>query len=115
MGVAKTLNLIGVCACGRRHDNVGYAPTQRHPVKWLCLACVPNGKAIYKMKTRTLDVYEEHALLEGGDAGGAYLESIGKTDLATLTEGEWCSFLERVLMTYGATMQKSFDAVKETF
>lgn len=40
---------------------------------------------------------EQAALIEGGKAGGAYLESIGKTDLVTLTEAEWDTFVEAVV------------------
>ena len=39
---------------------------------------------------------EMQAMTVGGQQGGAYLESIGKSDLAALTETEWglysCTF-----------------------
>lgn len=40
------------------------------------------------------------AMSVGGQEGGAYLESLGKTDLATLTEAEWDQFLEIIVTGY---------------
>ncbi len=36
----------------------------------------------------------------GGEMGGEYLDSINKTDLATLTEFEWQTFLDCVLKEF---------------
>lgn len=41
---------------------------------------------------------ERKAAVEGGNAGGAYLDGIGKTDLASLTEAEWAEFCTRVFV-----------------
>lgn len=38
----------------------------------------------------------DHVMM-GGDLGGAYLEDIGKTDLATLTQEEWLIFCARIV------------------
>ena len=43
---------------------------------------------------------ETAAMVEGGKAGGEYLESIGKTDLVTLTEPEWDTFVEVIVTGY---------------
>ncbi len=40
------------------------------------------------------------AMREAGKAGGAYLESIQKTDLVTLTGAEWDSFIEIAITAY---------------
>lgn len=40
------------------------------------------------------------ALLSTSDPAGSYLEQIGKTDLAVLTEDEWMSFLEVVVSAF---------------
>lgn len=37
---------------------------------------------------------EVAAMSAAGDAGGAFLDKLGKTDLATLDENEWMSFVE---------------------
>ena len=36
---------------------------------------------------------EQAAMVKGGQAGGRYLEQIGKTDLATLSDAEWALIL----------------------
>ncbi len=46
-----------------------------------------------------LTVHEGAALELAGAQAGAYLESIQKTDLATLTEDEWGMFLQTVFTT----------------
>jgi hypothetical protein len=44
---------------------------------------------------------DEAAVLKGGAVGGAYLDKIGKTDLAELNKEQWAMFLEKVV---GAAM-----------
>lgn len=48
---------------------------------------------------------ETEALSAGGETAGAYLESIDKTDLATLTGPEWSAFLGAVLEGYSVHMR----------
>ena len=43
---------------------------------------------------------ESEAVTVGGQQGGEYLESIGKSDLTTLTEAEWDCFLDAVVAGY---------------
>lgn len=43
---------------------------------------------------------EMQAMTVGGQQGGAYLESIAKSDLATLTETEWDRFIDAVVTGY---------------
>lgn len=43
---------------------------------------------------------EMQAMTIGGQHGGEFLESIGKSDLATLTETEWDLFLDAVVTGY---------------
>ncbi len=43
---------------------------------------------------------ENAAMAHGGQMGGEYLDSIGKTDLATLTVPEWHCFIEAVVTGY---------------
>lgn len=61
---------------------------------------------------------EAEAMTVGGQTGGEYLESIGKSDLATLTETEWDRFLDAVVTGYcdhlrelAAKDRKSLDAM----
>jgi hypothetical protein len=43
---------------------------------------------------------ERDAIAQAGAMGGEYLESLGKTDLARLSETEWLTFLEAVITGY---------------
>jgi hypothetical protein len=47
-----------------------------------------------------IEDWEKPAILYGGQMGGEYLDSIRKTDLATLNETEWQTFLECVCHNY---------------
>ena len=40
---------------------------------------------------------------------GEYLDSIGKTDLATLTDTEWLTFLEVVITAYQDELVRRLD------
>lgn len=73
---------------------------KRRPV---CGKCAPHALAGELMIDAT-DT-EEEGLAKGGEAGGEYLDSIGKTDLAVLTEAEWREFLCRVLGGYSDFMR----------
>ena len=43
---------------------------------------------------------ESEAMTVGGQQGGQYLESIGKSDLTTLTGTEWDCFIDAVVTGY---------------
>lgn len=101
--------LVGTCfVCKRRHDNIGVAPHERATIKWICWECLPamNAQRAYHMPRKRLDDYERRALEDGGNAGGAFLDEIGKTDLAELDEVEWSTFLSRVLVGYADSMRE---------
>lgn len=104
-----TNDLVGTCfICKRRHSNLGVAPHQRAPIKWFCDAHLGNTnlQKAYHMPRKTLDDFERRALEDGGNAGGAYLDEIGKTDLASLSEEEWSRFLSKVLVGYADSMRE---------
>jgi hypothetical protein len=46
------------------------------------------------------DEHEIAAIAAASPMAGEYLESIGKTDLATLTEAEWLTLLEVIITAY---------------
>lgn len=43
---------------------------------------------------------ESAAMIEGGRAGGAYLEGLGRTDLVLLSGAEWDTFVELIVTGY---------------
>lgn len=51
--------------------------------------------------------HEEAALEEASANGGEYLESIKKTDLATLTPEEWGLFVESIVIGFCDGMRKA--------
>lgn len=108
-------DLIGTCfICKRRHDNIGWAPHDRAPVKWVCWECLDdthNGvrsklSRIYHMPRKTLDEYERRALSEAIEGAGEILDEIGKTDLAEFDESECLRFCERILVGYADSMRE---------
>jgi len=44
--------------------------------------------------------YEIDALYKTSDEAGAHLDRIGKTDLATMTEEEWMTFIEIIVAKF---------------
>lgn len=114
--MTTTTDPIGTCfICKRRHDNLGFTTNSKtNPIKWLCWECLDdthNGirsklPKVYHMPKRQLDEFEARALEDGGNAGGEYLDSIGKTDLATLTEEEWATFWRLGFVAYSDSMRE---------
>lgn len=79
-----------VCTCCQRHAiGVGISDTtynKNEPIRWLCRECA--DIAMHIRSVRRLDPFELQALDGGVDAVGAYLGTIGKTDLAEMDELE---------------------------
>ena len=50
----------------------------------------------------SLEEWEMTAAIYGGAMGAQYLESINKTDLATLSPEQWATFLECICKNYHA-------------
>lgn len=87
-------------ACGLAYGNPGR-------LGWQCTDCLEAGVAAkaYTMTDKQYDEFETKALETSGQAGGEYLDAIGKTDLATLTREEWMCFLGVVQSSYGITLR----------
>ena len=49
---------------------------------------------------------EQAAMAAGGDAAGAYLESLGQSDLARLSPAEWRQLIEIVVTGYCDTLRE---------
>jgi hypothetical protein len=63
------------------------------------LYCYEKGPRMIDI-TKTEELARDHA----GTVAGEYLESVGKTDLATLTPDEWAIFLQCVIGEYQIKM-----------
>lgn len=91
--------------CGRQAIGIGYTDNpsrSSHPIMWLCddAECITIAKVSYSMKQDDFNRIESLAAGKGGNEGGAYLEQIGKTDLAVLTPDEWFEFCRRIVSGY---------------
>lgn len=74
----------------------------------VCLSCAPNSLAGAVMQEFTET--EEEAIAAGGAQAGAYLDSIGKTDLAELTPEQWTKFLGTFFHGYSVHMREAARA-----
>jgi hypothetical protein len=71
--------------------------------------CSRECARIFIMRKPDFAPDERAAALAGGDAAGAYLESIGKTDLATMTGPEWAEFCARLAKGYCDALANAAD------
>ncbi|WP_370677079.1 DUF6511 domain-containing protein [Pleomorphomonas sp. PLEO] len=78
--------------CQRRADGIGFAPDGRMPAVWVCNDC-GLGRARQAARMRDFDVVERRAFTWASRRAGAFLDTIGKTDLAVLTREEYEGFL----------------------
>lgn len=107
----------GPCfACLRRDDGIGYlSRRKRGQIIWSCRDHIHFAWKADVMSKGTRDVYEQRALKVGGEAAGAYLDSIGKTDLADLDEVQWMSFLRKMFDAYSHELSKQIEADEAPF
>jgi len=102
-----------VCAvCARREVGIGYGDYSRFkkpPILWLCddPECIDIAKATYEMKQDEFTRIESLAAGRGGEAAGAFLEQIGKTDMAQLTRAEWFEFCRRLVAGYRKALKNN--------
>jgi hypothetical protein len=55
------------------------------------------------------DEHEKAAIAAASPMAGEYLDSIGKTDLATLTDTEWLTLLEVIITAYQDELARRLD------
>jgi len=89
------------CVCHRRAEGIGIGSPQSP--RWLCKECSVMADDI--RRARRLDPFEVAALNDAGADGGEYLDSLGKTDLADLTEHEYREYVRRVVLGFGASIR----------
>ena len=53
-----------------------------------------------KVKMKEPNSFEIEGMYAASDIGGAYLEGIGKTDLVSMSQDEWMTFIERIVRGY---------------
>lgn len=70
-----------------------YEPVTSHPLVKAILAAFPGATLHMSDPTQT----EIEGMFAGANQGGAFLDQLGKTDLAALSPDEWMSFIEAVV------------------
>ncbi len=95
-----TYGVCGVCAC--QASGFGYAPSDRHRTMWVCddPDCLTIARGTYTMSQSDWNTIERDAIRQAGSQAGAWLDSIGKTDMAALTADEWDQFCKRMIGEY---------------
>lgn len=92
-----------ICAvCRREARGFGFDPAlgrvHGHPAAACSMRCLDLVFRACGMIDPTPN--ERAAIRRGGAMGGEYLESLGKSDLARLSETEWLTFVEAVITGY---------------
>ena len=107
------------CAvCGRQAaSSVLHGFFQRRGAHWFCADpyCHTAAEGLADMKPDELSEIELAALVDAGNAGGAYLDSIGKTDLATLTAEEYAAFIHAAFNAFGGSMRRRCAKIEVPF
>lgn len=88
--------------CRRRADGLGVQKGNR--IGWLCQQCADGGYGTrtIRMPVREFDRYEAGALRRAAQGrAGAYLDSLGRTDLADLHPQEWQHVCRLIIEDFG--------------
>lgn len=89
--------------CRQRADGLGVMV--KSCVGWLCQQCADGGYGMRAshMPVRQFDRYEEGALRRAAEGrAGAYLDMLGRTDLASLHPDEWRHVCRLIVEDFGA-------------
>jgi hypothetical protein len=93
-----------ICAvCRREGRGFGFHPAFiRRPGRPSAACSMTCLHIIAERKRAMIDPTpnEQAAIRHGGDMGGEVLDSLGRTDLALLTETEWLAFVEAIVTGY---------------
>jgi len=65
------------------------------------------------LSKKQFDIYETAALQAGGEAAGAYLDSINTTDLAELDQAAFLCFFAKFMGGYEDKMKSVFEGMVE--
>lgn len=99
-------------ACKRHAIGLGIGNPGGSP-RWICEDCVPLARELRAVTK--FDQYELIARRDAGDKAGEFLDAIGKSDLADMTEGEWLEFLGKVINEFGLSIRRQVSEMSAPF
>ena len=109
------------CVCRSQSMPLGYRPSlpigEALPLIWVCAdpICQSLITKVYGMPSEKLVAYEKKAALSAGDAAGQFLDEIGKTDLAAMSQDEWHEFLGHIVLGYQSELQRMIQEDEAPF
>lgn len=85
---------------------------ENEPLVRAILEAFPGARILTQREKLMVDPspHEIDAIMAASTPAGEYLESIGKTDLATMSEDDWYCFLEVVVTAYQDHLQAIHSA-----
>lgn len=92
-----------ICSsCARPAVGFGVIAQYKKDIHWCCGEpdCFVVALRTYKMQPREFDRIDSMATVKGGEEAGAYLDEIGKSDLAELEPAQWDEFCRRLVGGY---------------
>jgi hypothetical protein len=97
--------------CNRASAGFAFsAAGSRVPPEFFCsMRCSEVWMVVHRKKIE-LTRDEAAAALAGGKAAGAFLDQLGRTDMAQLLRPEWAEFCERLTRGYLEALQRQADA-----
>lgn len=90
-----------VCVCHREPRGLGFK-VGKSDYTWFCSRqCLDGWKRMTDRGKKKMDLTRDEvtAIQFAAEQAGQYLDSIGKTDLATMTADEWMTLNETVFMS----------------
>lgn len=84
---------------------------------WTCGSpdCNVTLQRVYGMSVESLSQVEMEAINKAGAVAGAWLDDVGKTDLAALSRDEWEQFLCRLIDGYQCELRRLMQADRVPF
>ena len=98
-------------ACNRASAGFAFSAPQAQvsPVFFCSMRCSEVWMVAHR-KGIELTRDEAAAALAGGKVAGAFLEQLGRTDMAQLTREQWGAFCEQLTRGYLEALQRQADA-----
>jgi hypothetical protein len=79
-------------------------------VVWVCENHLGLAHIVGREPRAVIRGIESEAAVAAGDRAGAYLDGLGKTDLAELTVDEWRTFVATIINGFGEEMRDRLGA-----